>query len=311
MSEKAMIRTAVFWAYVCMATAWILWSLDPIFIRLIGDDVSRAVMAGMSPLIAGVMMLVPAFRGFGVLGKNRRLWLSFACYIIFSTALAELMYVFAIRNLNPGLVSLILRSQVMMTILCAWMVFGERPNRTVMLGMAIVVIGYAAGAWTSVRGTADVGRNTSVGWICALAAAVLWTSGTILGKKLMASLRSDHLCAMRMLATGLVITVSCCCVNGVGDFTALSASQCGLLVLKTVICTAIAYNLYMYGLKVAPLTAAAAMEQAAPLSTLCIAAFFLHETISLQQWLTVAVVFAGAAIILRNQYRAEANSSKT
>ena len=117
-----MTKTAVFLAYVCMAAAWILWSLDPIFIRLIGDDVSRAVMAGLSPLIAGVMMLIPSVRGFRVLGKKRALWLQFACYIIFSTALAELMYVFAIRNLNPGLVSLILRSQVLMTILCAWMV---------------------------------------------------------------------------------------------------------------------------------------------------------------------------------------------
>ncbi len=298
-----MKRTVVFWAYVCMAAAWILWSLDPIFIRLIGDEVSRAVMAGMSPLIAGVMMLVPAFRGFVVLGRNRKLWLSFAFYIIFSTALAELMYVFAIRNLNPGLVSLILRSQVMMTILCAWAVFGEKPNKTVMLGMAVVVIGYAAGAWTSIRGTSDVGRNASVGWICAVAAAILWTSGTILGKKLMGTLRSDQLCSMRMFATGLVITISCVCVGGISDFTALSASQWGLLVLKTVICTAIAYNLYMFGLKASPVTAAAAMEQAAPLSTLCIAALFLHETISPQQWLTVAVVFTGAAIILYNQYK--------
>ena len=298
-----MKRTAVFWAYVCMAAAWILWSLDPIFIRLIGDEVSRAVMAGMSPLMAGVMLIVPSVKGFQVLRKKRSLWLPFACYILFSTVLAELMYVFAIRNLNPGLVSLILRSQVLMTILSAWVVFGERPNKAVIFGMAVVVIGYVAGAWYSIRGTTDIGRNASAGWFFAFAAAVLWSSSTILGKKLMVTLRSDELCSIRMLTTGAVITLGWICLGGFRDFTVLTTSQWVLLLVKSVICSVVAYNLYMFGLRTSSATAAAAMEQAAPLSTLCIASLFLHETISTRQWLTVLVVFIGAAIIQYNQYK--------
>lgn len=294
-------------SYAVMGLAWLLWSMDPILIRVIGDDVSRPVMAGLSLGMAGLIMIVPAIKGFTRISRRRDLWFGFFYYIIFATVIADLLYVIAIRNLNPGLVSLILRSQVMMAILSAWIFFNEKPNKSVMLGMLIVILGYCGTAYFSNSGTVPteggVTRNTVLGWLCAIAAAVLWTSGTIMGKKLMENIKSSHLCGMRMLTAGIITIAAHICCGGGGEYLTLSGKQWGIMALKSLLCSALAYGLYMYGLHLSPVTAAAAIEQAAPLFTLFVATFFLHETIAMYQWCTVTVVFIGAAIILVNQYK--------
>ena len=298
------MKNSIALSYISMGLAWMLWAMDPILIRVIGDDVSRPLMAGISSLLAGIVLLYPAIKGYRFLAKRRDLWLGFGSYILFGTVLANLCYVIAIRNMNPGLVGLILRSQVAMIILSAWIFWGERPNGTVLTGLCVVALGYAGTAYFMKPASGlEIQRNPVLGWICAIGAAGLWTSGTLLGKRLMEKIQSSHLCGMRLLTAGIVTCLAHICFGGGGEYLALSGRQWVIIVLKSAFCTAFSYALYMYGLHLAPVTAAAAMEQAAPLLTLCVSAFLLHENIAAAQWLTVAVVFAGAAIILVNQYR--------
>ena len=286
-----------------MGTAWLLWSMDPILIRLIGDDVARPIMSGGALTIAGFLMIAPAMRGYSFLLRRKELWGRFCFYILFGTVTADLLYVIAIRNLNPGLTSLILRSQIVMAIFAAWLCFGERPNRVTQCGIAIVLVGYIANAWFSIAKSSEPSRNPTLGWMCAFGAALLWTSSTILGKKLMESIKSSHLCGMRLLTAGLITIVGYCCMGGAGEFAKLSGTQWAMLAFKAALCSVLTFTLYMHGLHLAPVTAAAAMEQAAPLFTLFVATFILKEAVPLQQWLAIAVVFVGAIIILVNQYR--------
>ncbi|MBQ7178258.1 MAG: DMT family transporter [Victivallales bacterium] len=298
------MKNTVTVSYISMAMAWLLWSMDPILIHVIGDDVARPVMVGVSMTLAGLILLFPAIKGYCFLARRRDLWGSFLFYIIFATVIAELFYVMAIRNLNPGLVGLVLRSQVIMAILSAWFFFSERPNVSTIVGIGIVVLGYCGTAYFMKPETGlEQHRNTALGWGCAIAAAVLWTSGTLLGKKLMENIKSSYLCGMRMLTAGIVTSIAYICVGGGRDFLALSGQQWWFMLIKSAICSALGYTLYMYGLHLAPVTAAAAMEQAAPLFTLCVATFVIHEPIAAMQWGTVSVVFFGAAVILASQYR--------
>ena len=263
---------------------------------------ARPIMSGGALTIAGILMIVPALRGYSFLLRRRELWGRFCFYIIFGTVTADLLYVIAIRNLNPGLTSLILRSQIVMAIFAAWLCFGERPNRVTQCGIAIVLIGYIANAWFSIAKASEPSRNPTLGWMCAFGAALLWTSSTILGKKLMENIKSRQLCGMRLLSAGVITIVAFCCMGGAGEFAKLSCTQWSMLVLKAVLCSVLTFALYLHGLHLAPVTAAAAMEQAAPLCTLCVATFLLKEPVPPQQWLAITVVFVGAAIILVNQY---------
>ena len=291
-------------SYISMGLAWLLWSMDPILIRVIGDDIARPVMVGLSHALAGLMMIVPAAKGYAFLARRRDLWCSFIFYIVFGTVLADLLYVIAIRNLHPGLVSLTLRTQIIMGIISAWIFFGERPDASILTGVIIVVLGYCGTAYF-MKPAAELGpgRNTALGWFCAIGSAMLGLTGTILGKKLLVNIKSSPLCGMRMLTAGLVTSVAYVLMGGGKDFLALNGHQWMMMIFKSALCSALAYALYMYGLHFSPVTAAVAMEQAAPLFTLCVATFVLHETIAATQWYTVAVVFIGAAIILVNQYR--------
>ena len=298
------MKKAVTTSYIAMAFAWLLWSMDPIFIRLVGDDVARPVMTGVSLAMTGFTLIFSAIKGYAFIAKRKDLWCTFGFYVIFSTILADLCLVMAIRNLNPGLVALTLRSQVVMAILAAWFMFGEKPNLSTTIGIIIVVLGYCGTAYLTKPDTrTDIERNTALGWTCAVVSSVLWTSGTILGKKLMENIKSTQLCGMRMLSAGLITCIAYICFGGGNDFLALSGRQWFFIMLKSIPCSTLAYVLYMYALHNSSVTASAAMEQAAPLYTLCVAYFLLHETIVPAQCITVAIVFIGSAIILIGQYR--------
>ena len=115
-------------------------------------------------MLAGIILLHPAIRGYRFLAKRRDLWLGFGSYILFGTVLPNLLYVMAIRNLNPGLVGLILRSQVVMVILSAWIFLGEKPNATVLTGVGVVLIGYAGTAYLMKPATGlELQRNPVLG----------------------------------------------------------------------------------------------------------------------------------------------------
>lgn len=298
------MKNSVTASYIAMAFAWLLWAMDPVLIRLVGDDVSRPVMTGVSLAMTGLTLLYPAIKGYAFIAKRKDLWCTFGFYVIFSTILADLCLVIAIRNLNPGLVALTLRSQVIMAILAAWFMFGERPNLSTSIGIIIVVLGYCGTAYLTKPDTSsDIERNRALGWACAVGSSVLWTSGTLLGKKLMENIKSTQLCGMRMLTAGIITCIAYACYSGGHDFVALTGRQWFFIMLKAVPCSTLAYVLYMYGLHHSSVTASAAMEQAAPLYTLCVAYFVLHETIVPAQCITVAIVFIGSAIILVSQYR--------
>lgn len=295
-------------SYFCMALGWLLWSMDPILLHMAGDGISRAVMAGTTLLMAGIMLFVPACKGYVFIAKHKELWWYFAGYVILATVLADLAYVMAIRNLHPGLVSMILRSQIVLVPLTASFILKEKINKSTIVGMVIVVLGYIGIAlFTGKNIPSDEGRNIPLGWTFAVIAALLWTFGTIFGKKLMHVMNSSQLCGMRMLTAGIIINVVFICIGGTSDYTAVTSHQWMVLVIKTIFCSALAYAVYMRGLQLASATAAAAMEQAAPLFTLVVAQFILHESVASAQWIGIAIVFFGASIILVNQYKAIKN----
>lgn len=291
-------------AYFIMICAWMLWSLDPIMVRLIGDGVPRTLMAGATSLFTGLLLCVPARRGFLHIVKDRSLLVYFAVYVILFTTLADILYVFAVRNLNPGLVSLILRSQIVMAVLAAWVVFGERPDGLTVLGIVIVLAGYGYGAYVSMGGLSVESRNPVAGWTLSFAAAILWTGGTISGKKLLERIPSGELCGMRMMSAGLLTTCLFLCSGSAGaGFASMGLRQWLLIAVRSAFCSALAYSLYLYGLRRTSVTAAAAIEQSAPLFTLLVSALLLGEAISGCQWLSVLVVTAGAALVVFHQWR--------
>jgi O-acetylserine/cysteine efflux transporter len=80
-------------------------------------------------------------------------------------------------GLPPGLASVIVQSQVFLTVLFAAVALGERPARRQVIGMAAALVGVLLIA-------ATVGENlTAVGLVLGLASAASWAIGNVLVKR--------------------------------------------------------------------------------------------------------------------------------
>lgn len=285
-------------ANAAVAMAWVLWSCDPVIVRYLGEDFPRLVMLAVCGLSGGMVFFLPACRGLRQLWQRPKLLLLFLFYVLFSTALADFCYVNAIKYLHPGLVGLVLRSQLVFAVLAAWIFLGETINRWTALGMALVMAAYGLGvyhAWVEAAGTGD---NRLFGWLLAFVSALLWTGGTICGKVLLRELSPGSLSGLRLLCSALIMLVLSLLINGVGAYRALSGSQWLILLGKGVCISSLAFGLYLYGLKWVKVAVASAWEQLAPLFTFLITWLWLGETISGRQAGTVAVVLLGAGMIL-------------
>ena len=162
----------------------------------------------------------------------------------------------------------------------------------------------------SLKSQAAADRNMALGWIFSFTAALLWTGGTIAGKKLLEKLPSRNLTGVRMLSAGVLTLGAFCLFDGGAHIQALTARQWLLFGVKGAVCSAGAYSLYLYGLHISKVTAASALEQIAPLYTLVMSIFILHEPISGWQWFTSAIVLCGAALIIVHQWKTEAATVK-
>lgn len=283
-------------ANAAIACAWLLWSCDPVLVRYLGEDFPRLVMLAIGSLSGGLVFLLPSGRALLQLRSSPKLLLLLACYVLFGTALADFCYVHAVKYLHPGLVSVVLRSQLLFAILAAWLFLGEHISRWTALGMFLVLGAYGRAlfqAWTEAAGD-----HSFHGWLLAFVSALLWTFATIAGKVLLQEVKPTALAGLRLLLSGLIMLALSLRVNGWEAYRALQAAEWLLLIGKGVGISALAFGLYLYGLRTVRVAVASAWEQLAPLFTIIISALWLGEFITARQALSVAVVIFGAVLII-------------
>ena len=286
--------------------AWGLWSLDPIVTYLIGEGTPRLLLAGVSMLFGGVALGFWTWRG---LRKARRLskrdWTVLLLLGVLFTGLADLCYVGAIRWMNPGLVGAVLRSQVAFAVLLAAVLLGERMNRTALAGITLILgaNGLMFIAALQKTGAADGAHGAVMGWLLAFAAALLWSCATVSSKFLLNRFRPFELSGLRMLMGGGVLFIAALAFDGTESIAALSGRQWGLLAVKGVVTSALAFSLYFVGLRRVPVYVASAMEPFAPLFTLLIAWLWLEKGLSGLQMASVAVLLCGTVCVILGNYR--------
>lgn len=281
-----------------MLLAWALWAMDPIVIYRIGQTVPRALLSGISTLIAGFMF---APQTWAVIRRIRQLsrW-HLALIIIqavFFTAISQLCYVAAIPHMNPGLVSAILRTQVAFAVFFAVFFLGERLNRAAMVGIALILfanLGLLFGALFDGK----PGQTSGLGWSLTFLAALLWAGGTVSGKELLRVLTPAELVGVRMTLSGMFTLLGSFCLYGVQPVCELTLENWVLLTVKGVVTTGCALLVYYIALRRVKVYVASAMEPFAPLFTLTVAYLFFGKTVSGSDMLSVAILMAGTAVVI-------------
>ena len=274
--------------------AWMIWSVDPILIRLIGS-VSSLVLAGLA-LSAGGVTALP--RGLKAMREKPpvpwKYWLLFIVYVLLCTGLAEIFYINAVQRLNPGLVSATLRSQLALVVLIGFFAFKERFSWITWLGIAIILVGNLLNGWYRFEHSADqTGKAAWLGWLLAMGAMLCWGFGTVFGKILLRRFAPVTMTALRLTCAGILLITMSLARDGLSVWQNLSLMQILLILCKGCLVSAMGYNLYFHGLKSVKVGIAAAIEQLAPVLTFIYTWLVFRESITPLESSFVAIMLIG------------------
>jgi O-acetylserine/cysteine efflux transporter len=134
--------------------------------------------AEMSPLMLSAWRFIfAAFPAvFFLRPPKTRVWIVFAYGLAIGVAQFSLLFIAISLGMPAGLSSLLMQTQVIFTVLFAWMAMGERPMPFQIVGVAIALVGL--GVIASVR----AGGGAAGPFAMVIAAAAAWAVGNIFGK---------------------------------------------------------------------------------------------------------------------------------
>jgi drug/metabolite transporter, DME family len=270
-------------AFVAVAAA--LWGTDALFRRPLAHSTSVATIVFGEHLILVVIvlpLLLPAFRAVWRLG-----WRGLLAAVTIgagASAVATILFTQAFVDGDPVTPVVLQKVQPLVAVVGARLVLGERPRHRFVWYLAAAIVG----TWLmGIRHPLHPGeRSTLVPALYALAAAVLWAFGTVLGRYLARVLAFQHVTTLRFAfglpASGIALLV----LGGPAFASAHDTLWIGYLAVVT---GAIALGLYYYGLRSTPAVAATLAELAFPVTAALIGYIAFDATLTLTQWIGVGI----------------------
>lgn len=135
-----MVITMEGWVYALLAV--IVWGLEAIIVRAAGDGVDPLVGTGVGCIAAGVIFAVYL----GVTGKFssdmlNRSGLYYALAGVTSFAVGHYLYYTAINKSGASLSASLVATYPLLTVILAWLLFGEPITVKSGIGTLLIVIG--------------------------------------------------------------------------------------------------------------------------------------------------------------------------
>lgn len=279
-----------------VAVAATLWGTDALFRRPLAQSTSVAtIVFGEHIVLVAITLplLVPALVAVWRLGPRYVL----AAVAIGAGASAVATILFTQAFVDGGVRSIVTvvmvqKVQPLVAVLGAAIILGERPRPRFGLYLATALVGTWLIAFSSPTNLDVHGALVPV--LYALAAAVLWAFGTVLGRYLTQSLRFEHVATLRF-AFGLPASGIALLVLGGPAFA--SAHDSLWITILALVTGAIALGLYYYGLRSTPAVAAALAELAFPVTAAVVGYVAFDATLTSTQWLGVGITSLVVALL--------------
>lgn len=128
------------WVYALLAV--IVWGLEAIIVRAAGDGVDPLVGTGVGCMAAGIIFAV--YLGFtGRLNSDmlNRSGLYYALAGVTSFAVGHYLYYTAINKSGASLSASLVATYPLLTVILAWLLFGEQITVKSGIGTLLIVIG--------------------------------------------------------------------------------------------------------------------------------------------------------------------------
>jgi drug/metabolite transporter (DMT)-like permease len=284
-----------------------LWGTDPVLRQLLViTDMPATAIVFVEHLLPALLVLPLVARGVRRAASvfSSADWVALAVVGLGSSAIATVLFTAAFTYGDPTTPALLQQLQPLFAVAGAWLVLRERPRPI----YAVFLAGGLAGAYLvaiPVPGAGSVTGLAPAG--LAIAAALLWGSGTVVGRRLGSKLPFGELTALR-LATGTIAAALMVAVTGSWHaYGGVGAVDVAVLVGLALIPGLAGLLIYYRGLPGVPATAATLCELAFPATTLVLNYLAFGTTLTLTQAggaVLIAVTILGLSLVRARGARA-------
>ena len=215
---------------------------------------------------------------------------------ILEPGLAYAACVWGLTRTNASSAAIILASEPLFIVLLAWLLYAARPSaRTAVLlltglvGVVLVSVPNQAAAVGGAGGNALV----AIGTVSAALYVVL-SSRSVLAVDARVLVTLQQTMGLAISCVFLIIGFA----MGAETWPAhVSVGTLLVCMLSGVMQYALAFSLYLYGLKHVPVSTAATLLSLTPIFAICASTLCLGETLDTRQWLGCVVVMAAAILL--------------
>jgi len=222
---------------------------------------------------------------------SRTVWLAIIAGVFFAGDL--LAWHHAVDQVGAGLATVLGNLQVIVVALVAWMVFAERPPRSVLLGLPIVLAGVVL--ISGVVGSGAYGPNPALGTFLGIITALSYAGYLLVIRRGSRDLRRPAgPVAISTASTAVVAIVFGLAVGQLDPVPSWPSH--GWLIAVGITSQSIGYLVISLSLPRLPAALTSIILLAQPVATVIFARILLDETPSVAQLLGVALVIAGIAV---------------
>jgi drug/metabolite transporter (DMT)-like permease len=278
---------------VLVAIAAALWGLDA-WIRAPLAQTTEVATIVFGEHVVLVLLTLPFLAG--AIAAVRRLgWrhiLAAGVIGVGSSAVATILFTQAFVDGHDFVTPVVLQKvQPVIAVVAAGVILGERPRARFVFYFVPALFGiWLMGVPQPLHPTVHGMKPT----LYALAAAVLWALGTVLGRYLARDMRFEHVATLRF-GFGLPASAVALLVLGAPAFT--SGHDTFWIAVLAVVTGFLALGLYYYGLQSTPAVAATLAELAFPVSAILVGYFKFGQSLTGWQWVGVAMTTVVVALL--------------
>lgn len=269
----------------------LIWGINIPIMKTGLDQVDAFVFNGLRLIISAIVLAVFAWverkrqgTSLGRIQVSQTL-----IYAIVVAALYQLMFLLGIARTTSGNTALIIATVPMWTALMAQVFIGERLRVIAWCGLVIAMFGTIIVAFQ--KGDVTAGRQQLVGNLIVLAAALMWSAGTVYSRPLLKTISPLQLSATAALIA-LPMHVLIAVPRLPESMPALRAGDLWLIILYAgVLSSGLALPMWNYGVRHAGAAHAAIIQNLIPLVAILVGWLARNESA------TGAQLFGGAMIL--------------
>jgi drug/metabolite transporter (DMT)-like permease len=300
--------------WIGLAVLYLVWGSTYLGIAIAIETIPPFLMAAVRFFLAGLILLTwsVAREGRSFVPPTRREWRDSAIVGALLIGGGMGMVAFGEQTVPSGITALIIATMPVWVAILGGIFLGERLPRLAIVGIVVGFVGVAILVGPSASG--GPGALDPVGLAAILISPIAWSSGSLFASH-RAVLPKRPLVAtgVQMLLGGLLLAIMAAVTGEFAalDIGAISRESALALAYLLVMGSLVAFTVYGWMLRVAPLPLVATYAYVNPIIAVILGAIVLGEAIDLRTVVAGAIIVVSVAVIVTSRGRMRAPRAAT